>query len=333
MCETKTAAGGRIRFPEYDIAKGIGVILVGIGHSPGLPFSVLLWIHSFHVPLYFFISGIFVKDEDDTPFLTSLKKNIKGLLLPYLVFSFVFLLMDILFPDIYTNPKLELKYILMGQGSYGALWFFFVLFFERLILDVLRRFVKSKKLLTVLYVLMTAAGLFLHYQGLNEFKLASILYSSGFYYLGFLLKKSRFLLDVTKKERWYLLPAFFGANLLGILALYRLTGTTLDLNSATAFDIVLNYGTALSGIAVMLILSRLLTGNAVGTVFSYVGKNSLYFYPLLGGYIPFKIESYTLSKTIPTQLLGWIIAAGASVALSEIARLFKKKRKQKAAAS
>ncbi len=329
MDATIPATQGKKRFPEYDIAKGIGVILVAIGHSPGLPFAGLLWIHSFHVPLYFFISGLFVKDQDTASFSTSLKKNIKGLLLPYFVFSFLFLLVDMLFPDIYTDPKGELKFILTGQGSYGALWFFWVLFFERLILDILKRLIKHKVVLSVIYAAMTFSGLILHYCGFNSFKIASILYASGFYFLGFMLKKNKGFLGILSEKRWFLFPLFLAADILGTMILWRLTGTTLDLNSATAFDVALNYATALCGTFFVLSLSVLLKKTPVGTVFSYVGMNSLFFYPLLGGYIPFKIESYTLSQTIGTQIIGWVIAAAVAIAVSEIARRIGKRPHEK----
>ena len=329
MDGTVTATQGKKRFPEYDIAKGIGVILVAIGHSPGLPFGGLLWIHSFHVPLYFFISGLFVKDQDSVPFFTSLKKNIKGLLLPYFIFSFLFLLVDILFPDIYTDPRGELKFILTGQGSYGALWFFWVLFFERLILDILKRLIKHKAVLFVIYAGMTSAGLILHYCGFNSFKTASVLYASGFYFLGFLLKNNSRFLSVLSEKKTFLFPLFLAADILGTLLLWKLTGTTLDLNSATAFDVALNYATALCGIFFVLNLSVLLKKTPVGTVFSYVGKNSLFFYPLLGGYIPFKIESYTMSQTIGTQVFCWITAAAAAIAVSEIANRLRKAKHEK----
>ena len=323
MSGVLTVDQGKKRFPEFDIAKGIGVILVGIGHSPGLPFGGLLFIHSFHVPLYFFISGIFVKDREETSFPKALLKNIKGLLLPYFVFSFLFLLVDVLFPDIYTDPKAELKFILTGQGSYGALWFFWVLFFERVILDLLKRLIKSRVFLFVLYAAMTASGLALHYCGINHFKIATILYASGFYFLGFLLKKNKVFLSILSEKKGFLFPMFLGADIAGTFLLYRLTGTTLDLNTATAFDIVLNYATALCGTFFVLNLSALLKKTPLCPVFSYVGKNSLFFYPLLGGYIPFKIESYTLSHTIGTQIICWIIAAAVAVLVSETARRLK----------
>lgn len=65
----------------FDIAKGIGIILVIIGHS-GVPNPILHVIYSFHVPLFFIISGYFCK-------VTSIKetiiKSFKRYMLPYFI--------------------------------------------------------------------------------------------------------------------------------------------------------------------------------------------------------------------------------------------------------
>lgn len=50
----------KIRNPLYDNAKGFGILLVIWGHLfslNGIPFSI---IYSFHMPLFFFISGRFL---------------------------------------------------------------------------------------------------------------------------------------------------------------------------------------------------------------------------------------------------------------------------------
>ncbi|MBF1069294.1 MAG: acyltransferase family protein, partial [Prevotellaceae bacterium] len=55
------------RIEALDIAKGIGIILVIIGHMSS---SYLRdWIYSFHMPLFFIISGICFKTEKYPSFL------------------------------------------------------------------------------------------------------------------------------------------------------------------------------------------------------------------------------------------------------------------------
>lgn len=42
-----------------DIAKGIGLFLVILGHMPSLPEWFRLWIFSFHMPLFFFLIWLY----------------------------------------------------------------------------------------------------------------------------------------------------------------------------------------------------------------------------------------------------------------------------------
>jgi fucose 4-O-acetylase-like acetyltransferase len=69
---------------NVDIIKGIGIILVMIGHS-GM-FLIIkenaflsTFIYSFHMPLFFIIAGFFMKDN------VNLKKSVKRLLIPFLI--------------------------------------------------------------------------------------------------------------------------------------------------------------------------------------------------------------------------------------------------------
>ncbi len=67
------------RLGYMDIAKGIAILAVIVGHvnTPGITARV---IYSFHLPLFFLVSGFFVKEyEVEKNFI----KSCKGLLLPY----------------------------------------------------------------------------------------------------------------------------------------------------------------------------------------------------------------------------------------------------------
>ena len=63
-----SAAGLAKRVQYIDIAKGIGIVLVVMGHNDFAlisPFAHKL-IYSFHMPMFFFMSGMFFKP--DLPF-------------------------------------------------------------------------------------------------------------------------------------------------------------------------------------------------------------------------------------------------------------------------
>lgn len=71
------------RIPVIDIMRGLGIILVVMGRISCEP-HLSCWIYSFHMPLFFFISGMsfFVAGKK-----MYIWKQVKHLLIPYLFFS------------------------------------------------------------------------------------------------------------------------------------------------------------------------------------------------------------------------------------------------------
>lgn len=72
------------RDKSIDIAKGIAILLVVVGHShcvTGLAHQI---IYSFHMPLFFIFAGWFYKERG---ILDSIKKDFRRLIVPYLVFG------------------------------------------------------------------------------------------------------------------------------------------------------------------------------------------------------------------------------------------------------
>ena len=69
-----------------DVAKGVGILLIALGHNwlvlgdRGALFQV---IYSFHVPLFFVLSGVFLRQS--TPFTRVIRSRVDALLKPYFV--------------------------------------------------------------------------------------------------------------------------------------------------------------------------------------------------------------------------------------------------------
>ena len=77
------------RINYTDIAKGIGIILVIFGHTlRGVP-GLVNFIYSFHVPLFFVISGFFYSPSKNDNTKLFILKKVKTLLIPF--FSFYLL--------------------------------------------------------------------------------------------------------------------------------------------------------------------------------------------------------------------------------------------------
>ena len=100
-----------MRLNWVDSLKGLGIFLVIMGHLKP-PQIVWLWIFSFHIPLFFFISGYVFNSKKylDNPkiFITS---RFKQLIIPYFYYSILTLSIVIISNYFYYNKiKIPLNY-------------------------------------------------------------------------------------------------------------------------------------------------------------------------------------------------------------------------------
>ena len=77
------------RIDWIDMAKGWGTILVILGHLWLTPSFLNIWLYSFHMPLFFFLSGVTYNREKYTSLKELIKEKSKTLLVPYAVLSVI----------------------------------------------------------------------------------------------------------------------------------------------------------------------------------------------------------------------------------------------------
>ena len=137
------------RNKEIDIARGIGTLLVTLGHSMYINKYFKEWIYSFHMPLFFFISGyLFNYDKYKDNYKLFLKKKIKSFIIPYILLAlfiwFILFLFDYKF-ILTEEAKNRFIGIFIGfrlSKYYFCLWFVLVLFFIENIFYFLIKYLK-----------------------------------------------------------------------------------------------------------------------------------------------------------------------------------------------
>ena len=112
------------RIEWLDIAKGITIILMVLGHS-SIPKPISNWIWSFHMPLFFFASGICTVFER-TGVMDFFRKKVMSIGRPFVVYSVVVIVISYI-----SKIKIDAS-IMTGWGAY-ALWFVPVLFVSLLL--------------------------------------------------------------------------------------------------------------------------------------------------------------------------------------------------------
>lgn len=139
-----------------DICKGIGIILVVYGHvqrglfSAGLEMNEQEYklidsiIYSFHMPLFFFISGLFFYNSltktDQTHFIA---KKIDTILYPYVAWSLIQGTIEASLAQ-YTNAHTSIFEVLSLWQPRAQFWFLYALFLVFITSSVLYRLVKKE---------------------------------------------------------------------------------------------------------------------------------------------------------------------------------------------
>lgn len=126
------------RISYFDVAKGLGILLVVFGHIEYISEEMRGWISSFHMPLFFVVSGMLIalKSEELISIKESASKKVRNIIIPYLWFSILYFFIDIM--NLCLN-KIDLNTFIENAISsltfYGVsvLWFLPALFIGELL--------------------------------------------------------------------------------------------------------------------------------------------------------------------------------------------------------
>lgn len=124
------------RIEWVDISKGIGTIFVMYGHCY-LDSRYNFWIYSFHMALFFFLSG-YTFNADRTNYASFVYKKIRTILIPYVFIAAVTIIYEksqaMLHIRDYSITSVIIKYLL--QQRYTVLWFLTCLYLGEQIIYV-----------------------------------------------------------------------------------------------------------------------------------------------------------------------------------------------------
>ncbi|MCI8983228.1 MAG: acyltransferase family protein [Hungatella sp.] len=192
------------RIEYLDVAKGIAMIGVIIAHFGGIPFLLNRICFSFHMPLFFLISGYFFKKGDMNLLL---KRKAYQLLRPYVITSMVVIFSSIFWNGIIKNETITVGRNILewlwaffyGSGNpynspywikeIGAIWFLPALFFSLLILG----FCLNKKYSLVWIVLLMWVGSYTRDVLWLPFSIQAALVALGYLYIGYNVREYNIL--------------------------------------------------------------------------------------------------------------------------------------------
>lgn len=187
------------RVKYIDIYRGIGIVLMVMGHIGfGNTFSIL--IHSFNMPMFFFVSGYFYKKPDNINHW--LKKKYRTLLIPYAIVAVIQCIVAYIALGEHTFFYNLFSYITVNTNTMDRLigattWFLVALFIAEFIFMCIDVFLYNWKIKILIYLIIVFAG---HAFSLMNVELPFCLNASfisvGFILIGHLMKTNPKILQI-----------------------------------------------------------------------------------------------------------------------------------------
>lgn len=280
MYDEKTVKMGRINY--LDVARGLAIILVVLGHIDFGDNYLCKWIYSFHMPLFFIISGYLrnFKKDRTLNILDEIKHNVKRFLYPYITFSIAsilikFIIVFILHKD-NINEFYQMIKLTVALFGYGTLWFLPTIFLA----DILFLFIHKQRNYRLIFIFILLLSIALTYgieYASNKYSL-DILYGISYFidriligtcyiYIGYIL-----CIVINKMQLRYknifMCISIFLCNIL----ISQMNGL-VDLHYAKLNNQILYYYLAISTSFSILYMLKIF--NAKSQVLEYFGKSSL----------------------------------------------------------
>lgn len=260
------------RIDWIDSLKGLGIILVVWGHM-NIPLTAETIIYSFHMPLFFFISGYLYKSKKRAIGEVFYRKS-KTLLTPYFYFALISIpfgiLLSILFGGGINWKEVILNFFYLDGfiGWNAPIWFLIVLFIVEVVYFLIDKTMKFKTIFIglsfIIAYFMTKSG-YMYPFGLHIASWAIV-----FYYLGHLCREKDVVEKLSKSITFFIISLVFltSFNLVfGILTNIRVSVYRGELGNYFYF-----YISAIAGVLFLFVLMRKLP---VSKLLKFFGENTL----------------------------------------------------------
>ncbi len=208
--------GARTRVGYMDFLRAIGILFMVLGHN-GTGETINKWIHVFHMPMFFVISGYFYRQQS---FGSLLKTRGRTLLLPYVCVGLLHIAVDAVLVRHAFDP--HAFYLLFWENTAGtgvpiagALWFLTAMFFSEVLFWGVQHLPVRETWKTAVSVLVSLAGIAAaHLPFRLPLALDAGMVGVGFYEAGRLLKgKGRRCLELSPALSVIALIAFSALSL------------------------------------------------------------------------------------------------------------------------
>lgn len=281
------------RIDEFDIAKGIAIIAMIIGHL-GIK-HVNMIVYSFHMPLFFILSGYFLSAKDTFCHFT--KKKFIGLIVPYYMCAGIICLSSIFTNHFVDNLQTSFQTydittwvtaLLYGAGSkhllhngiisIGGIWFLQALFITSILVKLLDILISSKhEYIKATTIILLAIASYMSAKHIwLPLNIQTGLFSAVYVYLGYFLKQ-HFNYAVIKEKYLMNIKVTIAFIVLFVISIFFEQGKFYLVNLSIKggiISIVMSFFNSFLMIDLSLVIKNHL--DRIMKILIWYGKNSLY---------------------------------------------------------
>lgn len=253
------------RIDYIDLAKGICIILVVLYHFSERWFDFPN-IVALRMPLFFVLSGIFVRTKDNLKNFTI--KKINTILIPY-IFWFI---MGIVLTGILNYESFyDLRIFHAWQDLNGPIWFLIALFNINIIFYFIQEYLTRNLRILSIFLIISLGVYCAIYKISLPLDLEKSLWFFPFFYLGYLFKE--WLVNIQYKKNLKLLLLGIGAIIFSHCIYFTTTSWAFSFfKNHLIFDQLFSYINSLSYVIGVLFLCKVIK---FLPIISYHGKYSL----------------------------------------------------------
>lgn len=216
----------RERISWVDIAKGIGILFVILGHVYTND-VVYTWIYSFHMPLFFFMAGITYKKKS---IVEDLRKRLKTIVIPYFFFGSLVLLYWSLFERKFRESQMTpiqgLLGLLRGQYEYLEfnvhLWFLPCFFVTVVLVNIIVNLL-GDKIAFIIAIIMSVIYVFIEIPSI-PWGIDKLPKYIVFYMLGSFMSKN----ETFTRLKYFMNKYFIGIEAMVLFCLSLVLSTILN---------------------------------------------------------------------------------------------------------
>lgn len=262
-----------------DLCKAYAICFMIWGHS-GIPENVAIYMHSFHMPIFFFISGMLFNKKSYRTFRSFFIRKFKGLIVPYIIFGIINAFICYIIYDkykfieqlkaIFTTPAINLEIA-------NALWFLPCIF----IVEIAFYFISENKNIYIYIFLFSVTG-YLYPQVTSK----RLFWGMDIAFVGIVFYGVGYIFN-NKIKNYKFKNRFQEISILGILFIINVFTTFMnkyiDLRTIQYNNYFLFYISTMSGIIFYVLLFKYIeslkniTYNYIIIIMQYIGKNTIVF--------------------------------------------------------